>query len=341
MLEQEAQKLSRMEEELKKRVVGQDEAIQKVADAVKRSRAGVADPNRPIGSFMFLGPTGVGKTELAKALAGFMFDDEKALVRVDMSEFMERHSVSKLIGAPPGYVGHEESGALTEKIRHRPYSVLLFDEVEKAHPEVFNVLLQVLDDGRLTDSKGRTVNFKNTIIVMTSNVGSTYIDRMEKLGFVEDKDDEARKYEDAKEKVMESLRDHFRPEFLNRLDAIILFDILSKEAIKQIVDIQIGIVQERLAEKEITLNVSERVFEYLAEKGYDPQYGARPLKRLIQNDILTKIASLMISEGVMEGGAVSVDVEKGTEELTFAVSKRGGARKASTRAKKVRAKVKV
>jgi ATP-dependent Clp protease ATP-binding subunit ClpB len=328
MLEEEAHKLGRMEDELTKRVVGQDTAIRTVADAVKRSRAGVADPNRPIGSFMFLGPTGVGKTELAKALAEFMFDDEKALVRVDMSEFMERHSVSKLIGAPPGYVGHEESGSLTEKIRHRPYSVLLFDEVEKAHPEVFNVLLQVLDDGRLTDAKGRTVNFKNAIIVMTSNVGSTYIDRMEKLGFVKDSEDEVEKYDDAKEKVMESLRDHFKPEFLNRLDAIVLFDILSKEAIKQIVDIQIDMVQKRLEDKEIRLEVTDKALEHLAHHGYDPQFGARPLKRLIQDKILTKIASLMISAGVMEGGKVSVDVksarlEGGDDELVFNVEKKG------------------
>lgn len=319
MLEEEASKLSRMEEELQKRVIGQNDALQKVADAVKRSRAGVADPNRPIGSFIFLGPTGVGKTELAKALAEFMFDDDKALVRVDMSEFMERHSVSKMIGAPPGYVGHEESGSLTEKVRHRPYAVLLFDEIEKAHPEVFNILLQVLDDGRLTDAKGRVVNFKNTIIVMTSNVGSTYIDRMEKIGFVQNKEDEEARYEEAKEKVMGSLRDNFRPEFLNRLDAIVLFDVLTKEAIKNIVDIQIDIVKKRLLEKEITLDVTPRVLEYLAEKGFDPSNGARPLKRVIQNTILTKVASLMISQGVMEGGTVSVDVEK--DELVFDVKK--------------------
>ena len=339
MLEGEAHKLSRMEEELSTRVVGQEEAIKQVADAVKRSRAGVADPNRPIGSFMFLGPTGVGKTELAKTLAEFMFDDESALVRVDMSEFMERHSVSKLIGAPPGYVGHEESGSLTERVRHRPYSVILFDEIEKAHPEVFNVLLQMLDDGRLTDAKGRTVNFKNSVIIMTSNVGGTYIDKMEKIGFSTDDGSDKEKYEGAKEKVLESLREHFRPEFLNRLDATIIFDILSKKAIAKIVDIQLGIVQERLIEKEIKLNISKEAIGYLAEKGYDPSFGARPLKRLIQDKILTQIAGLMVSRGVMEGGTVSVGLAK-EGEFTFTVKKVGKPKKKAVK-KKSRSRKKV
>ena len=232
MLEAEAKKLVRMEEELNKRVVGQNDAVKKIADTVRRARAGIADPNRPIGSFLFLGPTGVGKTELTKALGEFMFDDDKALIRVDMSEFMERHSVSKLIGAPPGYVGHEEGGNLTETVRHRPYSVILFDEIEKAHPEVFNILLQVLDNGRLTDAKGRTVNFKNTVIILTSNIGAQYIDRMERIGFAHDSGEKA-KYEDVKAKVTESLRDYFRPEFLNRLDHIIIFDVLSPEAVEK------------------------------------------------------------------------------------------------------------
>jgi len=236
MLESEVQKLSRMEDELRARVVGQDEAVQKVSDAVKRSRAGIADPNRPIGSFMFLGPTGVGKTELAKALAEFMFDDEKALIRVDMSEYMEKHSVSKIIGAPPGYVGHEDGGGLSERIRHRPYSVVLFDEIEKAHPEVFNILLQVLDDGRLTDAKGRTVNFKNTIIIMTSNIGAQYLDRMHGIGFGSN-DEHEQSNKNIREKVMDALRDQFRPEFLNRLDEIVVFNVLSKEAIAEIVSI--------------------------------------------------------------------------------------------------------
>lgn len=317
MLEEEAEKLNRMEDELRKRVIGQQDAVQKIADAVKRSRAGIADPNRPIGSFIFLGPTGVGKTELSKALAEFMFNDEKALIRVDMSEFMERHSVSKLIGSPPGYVGHEEGNNITETIRHRPYSVILFDEIEKAHPEVFNILLQVLDNGYLTDSKGRKVNFRNAVIILTSNIGAEHIDRMKTIGF--SSDDTKTDYEDAKKKVMESLKDYFRPEFLNRLDEIIIFDILSPEAIKEIVKIQIGMTKKRLLDKEIKLNISPDVLTYLAKEGYNPQYGARPLKRIIQNKILTPVASLMISRGVLRGGTVSVDM-KGNE-LAISVEK--------------------
>ncbi len=327
MLESEAEKLTRMEEQLKKRVVGQDEAVEKVANAVKRSRAGIADPNRPIGSFIFLGPTGVGKTELAKALAEFMFDDEKALIRVDMSEYMEKHSVSKVIGAPPGYVGHEEGGALTELVRHRPYSVILFDEIEKAHPEVFNVLLQVLDDGRLTDAKGRTVNFKNTIIVMTSNVGAEYLDRMHGIGFGT-KDADVQSYGNVREKVMDALKDQFRPEFLNRLDEIIVFNILPGSAIESIVSIQLEHVKKRLLEKEIALSVTPTAVSYLARVGYNPTYGARPLKRLIQDKILTKVAQLMVSKGILEGGAITVDVltnESGEEDLSFILTKKGTA----------------
>jgi ATP-dependent Clp protease ATP-binding subunit ClpB len=306
MLESEADKLSRMEEVLKKRIVGQDEAVGKISDTIKRSRAGISDPLRPIGSFLFLGPTGVGKTELTKALAEFLFDDDKALIRVDMSEFMEKHSVSKLIGAPAGYVGYEEGGNLTEQIRHRPYSVVLFDEIEKAHPEVFNILLQVLDNGRLTDAKGRAANFRNTVIIMTSNIGSQYIDRMQRIGFTADKTEKA-DYDDAKSKVMEALKEHFRPEFLNRLDDVILFEILSKEAISEIVKLQIEIVQKRLSEKEIKLGISPAAFEHLAMEGYSPQYGARPLKRLIQNKILTPIASLIIGKGISKGGTIWAD----------------------------------
>ncbi|MDO8572709.1 MAG: AAA family ATPase [bacterium] len=317
MLEEEAEKLNKIEAELSKRVIGQRDAVQKIADAVKRSRAGIADPNRPIGSFIFLGPTGVGKTELSKALAEFMFNDEKSLIRIDMSEFMERHSVSKLIGSPPGYVGHEEGNNITETIRHRPYSVILFDEIEKAHPEVFNILLQVFDNGYLTDSKGRKVNFRNSVIILTSNIGAEHIDRMKTIGF--SSDDSKADYEDAKTKVMESLKDYFRPEFLNRLDEIIIFDILSPEAIKEIVKIQIGMTKKRLLEKEIKLNLSPEVLAYLAKEGYNPQYGARPLKRIIQNKILTPVASLMISRGVLRGGTVSVDM-KG-EELAISVEK--------------------
>lgn len=319
MLEEEAEKLGRMEDVLKKRIIGQDEVVKKIADTVKRSRAGIADPNKPIGSFIFLGPTGVGKTELTKALAEFMFNDEKSLIRVDMSEFMEKHSVSKLIGSPPGYVGYEEGGNLTELVRHRPYSVILFDEIEKAHPEVFNVLLQVLDNGRLTDAKGRLINFKNTIIILTSNIGAQYIDKMESFGFAKDST-EKQNYENAKEKVMESLKEFFKPEFLNRLDDIIVFDILSREAIEKIVRIQVGITVDRLAQKEIKLEVSPEVMNYLAKEGYNPQYGARPLKRLIQNKILTPVASQMISKGLFRGGIIAVNM-KG-EEFVFEVKKR-------------------
>ncbi len=318
MLEEEAAKLTRMEAELEMRVVGQSGAVAKIADAVKRSRAGIADPNRPIGSFLFLGPTGVGKTELSKALAGFLFDDESALIRIDMSEFMERHSVSKIIGSPPGYVGHEEGGAVTELIRHRPYSVILLDEIEKAHPEVFNILLQVLDSGHLTDAKGRKVNFKNTVIIMTSNIGAEHIDRMSKFGFSNKNDDNSR-YSQAKDKVLESLKHFFRPEFLNRLDEIIVFDILSPETIASIVKMQIEIVAKRLREKEITITVSEDVYTYLSKEGYNPQYGARPLKRMIQSKILTPLASLMVSQGVRAGGTVTIGVKDG--EFSFEVKK--------------------
>lgn len=324
MLEEEVKKLSRMEEDLKEKVVGQDHAVALIADAVKRSRAGIADPNRPIGSFLFLGPTGVGKTELSKVLADFMFDDPDALLRIDMSEFMEKHSVSKIIGSPPGYVGHEEGGSITEKVRHRPYSVILFDEVEKAHPEVFNVLLQVLDSGHLTDAKGRKVNFKNTIIIMTSNIGAEHIDRMSNFGFAADKGDTAQ-YTQAKDKVMESLKQYFRPEFLNRLDEIIVFDILSPEAIKEIVKLQVEEVQKRLASKDITLSVSREVYAYLAQEGYDPKFGARPLKRVIQSKILTPVASMMVGQGMLQGGTVKVSMKKGA--LDFVVSKKARATK--------------
>ncbi|MDR3558408.1 MAG: AAA family ATPase, partial [Candidatus Pacebacteria bacterium] len=330
MLEEEAAKLNRIEDELKKRIVGQDEAVQKISDTIKRSRAGIADPSRPIGSFIFLGPTGVGKTELTKALAEFLFNDDKALIRVDMSEFMEKHSVSRLIGAPPGYVGHEEGGGLTELVRHRPYSVILFDEIEKAHPEVFNILLQVLDNGRLTDSKGRTVNFRNAVIIMTSNIGAQYIQRMEHMGLNSSNGGEKTaqemdkaSYNEVKGKVMESLREYFRPEFLNRVDDIILFDILSKEAIEKIVTIQVQTVVDRLQTKDINLVVAPEVSAYLAKEGYNPQYGARPLKRLIQNKILTPVASLMISQGVTKGGTVNVAMKDNEMTITAQKKKKG------------------
>ena len=327
MLETEMNKLNRMEEELGKRIIGQSEAVKKIADTVKRSRAGIADPNRPIGSFIFLGPTGVGKTELTKALAEFMFDSDKALIRVDMSEFMERHSVSKLVGSPPGYVGYEEGGNLTEQVRHRPYSVILFDEIEKAHPEVFNLLLQMLDSGRLTDSKGRVVNFKNTVIILTSNIGAQYIDRMEQIGFAHNTDKKG-EYSEVKDKVLKSLKDHFRPEFLNRLDDILVFDILDEKAIAEIVHIQIAEVQKRLADKEMRLELSDEAIKLLGKEGYNPQYGARPLKRLIQNKILTPIASLIIGKGVSAGNTITVGV-KGSE-FTFEVKKRKGTVVSST-----------
>ncbi len=311
MLEEEAAKLTRMEESLKRGIIGQDAAVAKVTNAVKRSRVGISDPNRPIGSFLFLGPTGVGKTELSKKLAEFMFNDPEALVRVDMSEFMEKHSVAKLIGAPPGYVGYEEAGNLTERIRHRPYAVVLFDEIEKAHPEVFNILLQVLDSGHLTDGKGRKVNFKNTIIVLTSNVGGEFIDRLAHIGFGTADATDATRYEETKGKVMDALKEHFRPEFLNRLDDIIIFDVLAKEALARIVDTQVEEVVKRLAQKRIALTIAPEVRTWLADKGYNPQYGARPLRRTIQDKILTPVASLMVAQGVMEGGTVNVSIKNG------------------------------
>ncbi|HVX90928.1 MAG TPA: AAA family ATPase [Candidatus Paceibacterota bacterium] len=319
MLEEEAAKLSRMEEALRGAVIGQDKAVEAVANAVKRSRVGISDPNRPIGSFLFMGPTGVGKTELSRKLAEFMFNDPDALVRIDMSEFMEKHSVAKLIGAPPGYVGYEEAGSLTERIRHRPYAVVLFDEIEKANPEVFNILLQVLDSGHLTDGKGRKVNFKNTIIVLTSNIGAEFIDRMANIGFGKSEGDEAAQYEQVKEKVMGALKDHFRPEFLNRLDDIVVFDVLGKTALADIVEKQVSEVIARLGSKRITLTLAPEVRAWLAEKGYNPQYGARPLKRVIQDKILTPIATLMVGQGVMEGGTVNVTMRNG--EPHFEVKK--------------------
>lgn len=320
MLEAEAQKLARMEEDLQEKVVGQNHAVKLVSDAVKRSRAGIADPNRPIGSFLFLGPTGVGKTELSKALAHFMFDDQDALLRIDMSEYMEKHSVSKIIGSPPGYVGHEEGGSITERVRHRPYSVILLDEIEKAHPEVFNVLLQVLDSGHLTDAKGRKVNFKNTIIIMTSNIGAEHIDRMSNFGFTKDKG-AAAQYTQAKDKVMDSLKNYFRPEFLNRLDEVIIFDILSPETIRSIVEMQVEEVEKRLHAKDIVLSVTSDVYDYLAKEGYDPKFGARPLKRIIQSKILTPVASMMVGQGMLRGGTVKVTMKK--DQLSFDVTKKG------------------
>ena len=305
MLEGEVEKLLRMEERLRKRVVGQEEAVTVVSNAVRRSRAGIAEPNRPMGSFIFMGPTGVGKTELARALAGFLFDDEQALVRVDMSEYMEKHAVSRLIGAPPGYVGFEEGGQLTEPVRRRPYSVILFDEVEKAHPEALNVLLQLLDEGRLTDGKGRTVDFKNTVVIMTSNVGSIQIQQMADQG-----------EEDMRKAAMAELRNQFRPEFLNRVDDIVIFHPLGLTELAKIIDIQIKNLQTRLAEKHIHLSLTEKAKSYLAQAGYSPIYGARPLKRLIQRDVLNPIAVRLLDGTFKEGSRVEVDLSAG-RELTF------------------------
>lgn len=312
MLESEMLKLARMEDELRKRVIGQEEAIVAVSNALRRSRAGISEGKRPIGSFIFLGPTGVGKTELAKALAEFMFNDEKSLVRLDMSEYMERHSISKMIGSPPGYVGYEESGQLTEKIRRHPYSVVLFDEIEKAHPDVFNVLLQILDDGRLTDAKGRVVNFKNTVIIMTSNIGSDVIlndRRRSNLGFIDGTD---RRQEDSiRSKIMEMLGDEFRPEFLNRIDDIIVFRPLTAKEITQIVELQLEQLTARLKEdRRILIKVTAAAKKLLAEKGFDENYGARPLKRTIQNLILDPLALMIIKGDVPAESHVQIDVKK-------------------------------
>jgi ATP-dependent Clp protease ATP-binding subunit ClpB len=298
LLEGEVQKLAHLEEHLHKRVIGQDEAVSAVADAVIRARAGLGDPNRPIGSFIFLGPTGVGKTELARALAGFLFDDENNLIRIDMSEYMEKHTVSRLIGAPPGYVGYDEGGQLTEAARRRPYSVILFDEIEKAHSDVFNVLLQLLDDGRLTDGHGRTVDFKNTVIIMTSNIASQLI-----LSY------KGKDYERMKEQALEVLRQSFRPEFLNRVDEIVVFHPLELAQLRQIVEIQIQRLRKRLEERKIELELTTRALDYFAEHGYDPVYGARPLKRLIQRELETAIGRKIIGGEITDGMKVSVDAD--------------------------------
>ncbi|HZO48474.1 MAG TPA: ATP-dependent chaperone ClpB, partial [Xanthobacteraceae bacterium] len=305
MLEGEREKLLRMEEQLAKRVIGQLEAVKAVSTAVRRARAGLQDPNRPIGSFMFLGPTGVGKTELTKALAMFLFDDENALLRIDMSEYMEKHSVARLIGAPPGYVGYEEGGALTEAVRRRPYQVVLFDEIEKAHPDVFNVLLQVLDDGRLTDGQGRTVDFRNTLIVMTSNLGSQYL-----VEQPEGQDTDA-----VKDQVMAVVRASFRPEFLNRIDEIILFHRLKRNEMTRIVDIQMGRLERLLEDRKITIKLDPAAREWLAEKGWEPAYGARPLKRVIQKSIQDPLAELVLAGKVKDGD--KVEISAGKQGLTF------------------------
>jgi ATP-dependent Clp protease ATP-binding subunit ClpB len=300
--EGEREKLVKLEEHLHQRVVGQNEAIKAVANAVRRARAGLQDPNRPLGSFIFLGPTGVGKTELSRALAEFLFDDENAMIRIDMSEYMEKHTVARLIGAPPGYVGYEEGGQLSEAVRRKPYSVILFDEIEKAHQDVFNVLLQVLDDGRITDGQGRTVDFKNTVIIMTSNIGSQFI--------TEEESREARS-----RLVMDALRAHFRPEFLNRVDEIIIFDRLTEDDLKKIVEIQLRRLTKRLEQQKITLDLSDSAKALLAREGYDPVYGARPLRRTIQKEILDPLSIDILEGKVREGQTVHIDAKNGALEF--------------------------
>ncbi|MBD1869168.1 ATP-dependent chaperone ClpB [Oculatella sp. FACHB-28] len=306
LVESEMQKLLQLEDELHRRVIGQEEAVTAVADSIQRSRAGLADPNRPTASFIFLGPTGVGKTELAKALAAYLFDTEEAMVRIDMSEYMEKHAVSRLIGAPPGYVGYEEGGQLTEAIRRRPYAVILFDEIEKAHPDVFNVMLQILDDGRVTDSQGRTVDFKNTVIIMTSNIGSQYI--------LDVAADDAR-YEEMRSRVMEAMRTSFRPEFLNRIDEIIIFHSLKKSELREIVKLQVQRLAKRLSDRKMSLRLSESALDFLAEVGYDPVFGARPLKRAIQRELETQIAKHILRGEFIDNDTIFVDVEN--ERLAF------------------------
>jgi len=310
LLGSEIEKLLHLEEKLHQRVIGQDEAVSAVAEAVIRARSGLKDPNRPIGSFIFLGPTGVGKTELARALAEFLFDDEKNLVRIDMSEYQEKHNIARLVGAPPGYIGYEEGGQLTEAVRRKPYCVILFDEIEKAHPDVFNVLLQLLDDGRLTDGQGRTVDFRNTLVIMTSNIGSQRIleYRGSYIGEV---------YDRMKDMVLEELRRHFRPEFLNRVDETIVFHALSEKQLKEIVDIQLQHLRRRLEERKIELVLTDEAKEHLVRVGYDPAYGARPLKRVIQKELETGLGRMMLQGKVKDGQTVVVGYDKGKEHLTY------------------------
>jgi ATP-dependent Clp protease ATP-binding subunit ClpB len=316
MLEGEVKKLVTMEDRLRQRVIGQDAALERVANAIRRSRAGLSDPKRPIGSFIFLGPTGVGKTELARALAEFLFDDERALLRIDMSEYMEKHSVARLIGAPPGYVGYEEGGQLTEQVRRRPYAVVLFDEIEKAHPDVFNVLLQVMDDGRLTDGKGRVVDFKNTILIMTSNLGSSYLQP--------DHVQTPEEFEKASEQVINALHGHFRPEFLNRVDDIIVFRPLGKEQLVKIIELRLEDVRRLLADRKISIELTDTAKELLFTQGYDPNFGARPLKRAIQKLVQDPLALKILDGEILHGDHVIIDADKKAGKMKFEVSKRVG-----------------
>ena len=312
MMQSEREKLLHLEDELHKRVVGQDEAITAVSDAIRRSRAGLQDAKRPIGSFIFMGTTGVGKTELAKALAEFLFDDENAMVRIDMSEYQERHTVSRLIGAPPGYVGYEESGQLTEAVRRKPYSVILLDEIEKAHPDVFNILLQVLDDGRLTDNKGRTVDFKNTIVIMTSNIGANVI--QDNFALLNGSNDEE-VFEKTRNEVMEQLKQFMRPEFLNRVDDIIMFKPLDESQIADIVRMQFRSVQKMLAANDIKIDITDAAVDFIAKQSYNPQYGARPVKRMMQRELLNSLSKMVLADKVDKSKTIVVDV--GDNNLIF------------------------
>jgi ATP-dependent Clp protease ATP-binding subunit ClpC len=311
LTEEEADRLLNLEETLHKRVIGQDEAVKAVSRAIRRARAGLKDPNRPVGSFIFLGPTGVGKTELCKALAEVLFGDEDAMIRLDMSEYMERHTVSRLVGSPPGYVGYDDGGQLSERVRRKPYSVVLFDEIEKAHPDVFNILLQILEDGRLTDSKGRTVDFKNTVIVMTSNVGAHSLRKQKSIGFGSGDNMAASEYQKMKDNIMEDLKKTFRPEFLNRLDETIVFHSLEEDHLKQIVKIMVDSVSARLEEKDIYLEVTDAAKEFMTSEGFDPTYGARPLRRVIQRLLEDNLSEEILAGRVKVGDRVKVDVKDG------------------------------
>ncbi len=314
LTEAETQKLMRMEDELHKRVIGQHPAIEVISKAIRRSRAGLKDPKRPTGSFIFLGPSGVGKTELARTLAEFLFGDDEALIRIDMSEYMEKHAVSRLVGSPPGYIGYDEGGQLTEAIRRKPYSVLLLDEIEKAHPDVFNILLQILEDGRLTDAQGRTVDFRHAIVIMTSNIGAAEIARNTPLGFAVSDDETGITYDDMKNRIMGELKKVFRPEFLNRIDDVIVFHKLQKEEIKQIVELLLLRIRESMAERELQLELTEPAKDLLVDKGWDPAMGARPLRRAIQRYIEDPLADFVLREQLMPGATVVVDPAEGDEE---------------------------
>jgi ATP-dependent Clp protease ATP-binding subunit ClpC len=315
MMETEAVKLLQMEERLHERIIGQYEAIHAISDAIRRARSGLKDPRRPSGSFIFIGPSGVGKTELAKALAEFLFDDQDALVRIDMSEYREQHTVSRLFGAPPGYVGYEEGGQLTEAIRRRPYRVVLFDEIEKAHPEVWNALLQILDDGRLTDGQGRVVDFRNTVLIMTSNLGTQYVRRSGSLGFLQHIDNAEERQ--AHEKIEKALKDAFRPEFLNRIDEVITFSPLSREDMRLIVDLQMKEVQDRLSDHNLTVEITPGGRDWLAEVGFDPDFGARPLKRALQKHVESPLSVSLLSGEFSTGETIVVDVDEETNKLVF------------------------